>query len=285
MMSKKPQLSDVPGVGAKMEEKLREAGVKTVSKLSKSAPDKLAAKVAGLSEEGAAKMIKAALKLVPPPAPKKKEPKKPKKKAPKKAEVKPKKTVKKAPPKKEKPEKKEPKKPKKKAPKKAEAKPKKAVKKKEKALTRDTHVDTRLWRIAQAKKKRQPSFRHEQAHRWIRVSDSWRKVRGIDSATREKKKGRPAMVSAGYRKPRAVRGIHPSRYVEILVHRPEDLDGLDPELHAIRIGGTVGLRKRQVIMQVADSMFLRVLNPGVPESVEEDELFADLEGIDDLEVD
>ncbi|MHA1959718.1 MAG: 50S ribosomal protein L32e [Candidatus Thorarchaeota archaeon] len=275
-MSKKPQLSDVPGIGAKMEEKLREAGVKTVGKLSKSKPDKLAAKVAGLSESGAAKLIKAALTLVPPPAPEKKEPKK---KAPKKAEAKPKETVKKkkAPPKKEKPEKKAPKK---------KVEPKKTVKKKkEETLTRDTHVDPRIWRIAQAKKRRQPSFRHEQAHRWTRVSDSWRKVRGIDSATREKKKGRATMVSAGYRKPRAVRGIHPSRYVEILVHRPEDLEGLDPELHAIRIGGTVGLRKRQAIMQVADSMFLRVLNPGVPESIEEDELFADLEGIDDLEVD
>ncbi|UCE11304.1 MAG: 50S ribosomal protein L32e [Candidatus Thorarchaeota archaeon] len=270
-MSKKPQLSDVPGIGAKMEEKLRDAGVKTVSALSKAKAEKLAAKVDGLSESGATKIIAAASELVSPPAPAKEKPKK--KPTPKKAEAKPK-TKPKEPAKKKAPPKK-----------KEKVEPKKAVKKKDEPLTRDTHVDTRLWSVAQAKRRKQPKFRHEQAHRWIRVSNSWRKVRGIDSATREKKKGRPAMVSTGYRKPRAVRGIHPSRYVEILVHRPEDLEGLDPELHAIRIGGKVGLRKRQAIMQVADSMFLRVLNPGVPETIEEEELFADLEGIEDLEAD
>jgi len=87
-MSKKPTLTDVPGLGPKMEKKLREAGVKTVAKLSKSAPEKLAGKVDGLSEAGAAKLIDAAQKMVSPPAEKPK-------KAPKKPEAKPKKAAKK----------------------------------------------------------------------------------------------------------------------------------------------------------------------------------------------
>jgi len=288
-MSKKPKLSDVAGVGPKMEEKLREAGFKSPLKLSRADPAKLASKVDGLSEGGAAKMIDAAKELLPdetkapdtktkPKTAKKAEPKAetttPKKKAEPKA--KPKKAeVKKAAPKK------------KAKPKKEAAKPKKAVKKEEKPefVTRETLHDKRLLRIAAAKKKRKPRFRHEQAHRWIRVSDSWRKLRGIDNHAREKKKGRIVMVSAGYRSPKAVRGLHPSGYVEIRVERPADLDNLDPDIHAIMIGSSVGQRKRQVIITKAETLMLRVLNPGVPEGLEEEELFSELDGLDDLEVD
>ncbi|MFW9799013.1 MAG: 50S ribosomal protein L32e [Candidatus Thorarchaeota archaeon] len=264
-MSKKAPITDVPGLGPKMAEKLAEAGVKTVAKLSKSKPDKLAAKVDGLSESGAAKFIAAAQELVSAPKVKKPKAKKPKKKV---EEEKPK-TKKKV--------------------KKPKARPKKAPKKKRKkkpepkpVLVRDTLIDQRLLRLAKEKRRRQPKFRHEQAHRWVRVSDSWRKVRGIDNATREKRKGRIAMVSAGYRKPKSVRGLHPSRFIEIYVERPSQVEGLDPEIHAIRIGATVGLRKRQEIIRKADTLLVRVLNPGAPETIGEEDLFTNLE---DLEVD
>ncbi|MFX0106856.1 MAG: 50S ribosomal protein L32e [Candidatus Hodarchaeota archaeon] len=274
MMSEKPELTDIPGLGPKMAEKLIEANIKTVAKLSKSAPDKLAAKISGLSEASAAKLIDAAKELVSSaPAEKPKPKAKPKKKA-EEAPVKPKKK-----PKVE--EKPKPKKAKPKTEKKPKAKPKKKKEVKQ-VQARDQLHDARMLRIAREKRRRQPKFRHEQAHRWKRVSDSWRKVRGIDSATREKRKGRVAMVSSGYRKPRSVRGVHPSRYIEVHVNRPADLEGLDGEIHAIRIGSTVGLKKRQDILKKADSMLLRVLNPGAPEVLEEEELFTDL---GDLEVD
>jgi nucleotidyltransferase/DNA polymerase involved in DNA repair len=52
-MSKKPQLSDISGIGEKLEEKLREAGIKTVLNLSRADAAKLADKVDGLGEKGA----------------------------------------------------------------------------------------------------------------------------------------------------------------------------------------------------------------------------------------
>ena len=55
---------------------------------------------------------------------------------------------------------------------------------------------------------------------------------------------------------------------------------LDPEVHAIRIAGTVGARKRQEILAAADAKLLRVLNPGRGEEIDEEDLFTDL----DLEV-
>ena len=253
-MSKKPKLIDVDGVGPKLEEKLIAAGFKTVAKVSKSDPAKLATKVDGLSESRAADIISSAKKFVP--------------EAPK---------AKKAEPKKEKPKKKaEPKAKIKKTPAK-----KKAKKKESTVHARDKLVDQRLLRILKEMKRKQPRFRHEQAHRWTRVSDTWKKIRGIDNATREKRKGRIAMVSPGYRKPKAVRGMHPSRFIEVLVYRPADFEELNPEIHAIRIGATVGMRKRQAILKKADAMSLRVLNPGAPEGVSEEDLFSEL----DVEVD
>lgn len=283
-MSKKPELADIPGIGGKLEEKLQEAGIKTVLKLSRAKPEKLAEKVDGLSEARAETFIAEAKKLL-----EVKEEKKPAKKKETKAE-KPKaekKPAKKKEVKAEKPKAKakDEAKPKKKTTKKAKPKAEKPKTKPKKAKVevpaRVKAVDQRILRISQQKKKRMPKFRHEQAHRWIRISDSWRKVRGIDSATREKQKGRIAMVSSGYRTPKAVRNLHPSLYKEVHVHRPEDLEGLDPEIHAVRIAAAVGARKRQAILDVADEKELYVLNPGTKEEIDEEDLFMDL----DLEVD
>ncbi|MHA2151984.1 MAG: 50S ribosomal protein L32e [Candidatus Thorarchaeota archaeon] len=255
-MSKKPELKDLPGVGPKLEEKLRAAGIKTVLNVSRASADKLAGKVEGLSESGALKLIEAAQGLIPEAAPEKK----PAKKPAKKAEAKPKK---KAAPKKEKT--------KKAAPKKKKKKPKVEV------PLRVQNTDQRILRIAKRKKKHKPKFRHEQAHRWIRVSDSWRRLRGIDSATREKRKGRIQMVESGYRSPKATRNLHPSLFVEVRVHRPSEVEELNPDVHAIRIAATVGARKRQEIIAAADAKEMRVLNPGRVDEIDEEDLFTDLD--------
>jgi large subunit ribosomal protein L32e len=267
-MSKKPKLSDVPGIGPVMVKKLEEAGIKTVLSLSKMDPKKLANKVDGIGESNAENYISEAKKLIPKdkPEPKKKAPEKPEKKKEKPKAEKPK-------------EKKAEVKPKTKKVKAKKAAPKK--KPKAEVPLRVQRTDQRLLRIAQLKKKQMPKFQREQAHRWTRVSDSWRKVRGIDSATREKQKGRIAMVSSGYRTPKVVRDLHPSLYIEVRVHTASELDDLDPDVHAVRIASTVGFRKRQEILAAADSKLLRVLNPGRGEEVAEEDLFTDL----DLEVD
>lgn len=292
-MSKKPELSDMPGLGPKLEEKLRDAGIRTVLNLSRAKADKLAAKVDGLSESRAADLIVLAQEML-------QETSTPKKEAPKKkteAEVeKPKvaKTAKKAEsmpekPKVEKPVKAEPEtetvkkveakakkpvkttKPKKVAPK------KKAPKKKPEVPVRFKNVDQRLLKIAQNKKRMKPKFHADQAHRWQRVKNRWRKLRGIDSYARQKKKGRIAMVSPGYRTPKPVRHLHPSLYIEVPVYRPADLEGLDANIHAVRIAATVGAKKRQEILTVAEVKTLHVLNPRIVEEVAEEELFTDLE--------
>ncbi|TFH08420.1 MAG: 50S ribosomal protein L32e [Candidatus Thorarchaeota archaeon] len=289
-MSKKPEISDLPGLGPKLEEKLREAGIKTVLNLSRAKADKLAAKVDGLSESRAEILIASAQEaLSSTPAPEKEDkPKKTEAKSEKPAVEKPKAKAE-AKPKtaKETVETTEPKtkpKPKKAAKEtvettepKTKPKPKKAAKKKVEAPARFLNIDQRLVRITNATKKRKPRFRADQAHRWIRISDRWRKVRGIDSYTRQKKKGRIAMVESGYRTPKAIRYLHPSLFKEVLVFRPADLEGLDADIYAVRISAGVGGRKRQLILAEADAKLLKVLNPGTTEEIGEEDLFTDLD--------
>ncbi len=92
------------------------------------------------------------------------------------------------------------------------------------------------------------------------VKDSWRKPKGGDSKMRKEKKGKPSIVKVGYRKPKSERGIHPSGYREVLVHNPQEAEEVNPETHAIRIGSTVGGRKREKILKVAEEQGIKVLN-------------------------
>ena len=58
----------------------------------------------------------------------------------------------------------------------------------------------------------------------------------------------------------AARGLHPSGFQEVMVHTLNDLDGIDPETQAARIGRTVGGRRRELLHERADELGVRVLN-------------------------
>ncbi len=112
------------------------------------------------------------------------------------------------------------------------------------------------------RKKRAPKFRRQEWFRFAKLGEKWRKPRGKDSKMRLGIRGKSAVVSVGYRSPRSVRGIHPSGLVEILVHSPRDLEGLDAGKQAIRIASGVGGRKREQILARAKELGIKVLNPG-----------------------
>lgn len=115
--------------------------------------------------------------------------------------------------------------------------------------------------IRTAQMKKQPKFRRQEWYRYYRLARTgWRKPKGMQSKQRLNMKYRTPMVRVGYGKIAAVRGLHPSGFEDILVNQPSDLDGLDPERQAIRIGAGVGNRKRAHIHDRADDLGLRVLN-------------------------
>lgn len=106
-----------------------------------------------------------------------------------------------------------------------------------------------------------PQFNRQDYHKKKRTPTSWRKPRGTLSKQRRGIKGKGPKVEAGYRTPKAVRGKHPSGFEEVRVENVDDLDGIDGDTEAARIGATVGARKRERIEEVAEEEGIRVLNP------------------------
>jgi large subunit ribosomal protein L32e len=105
-------------------------------------------------------------------------------------------------------------------------------------------------------------FKRQDSHKKKSVPESWRKPKGQHSRSRLKKKHGAAVPKAGYRKPEEERGKHPSGYDEVLVHNTDDLEQIDEEEEAARIGSTVGGKKREKIIEKADEEDIKVLNRG-----------------------
>jgi large subunit ribosomal protein L32e len=115
--------------------------------------------------------------------------------------------------------------------------------------------------LTQRKRVGKPQFNRQDYHKKKRTPSSWREPRGGLSKQRRGHKGKGPTVEAGYRTPEAVRGLHPSGFEEVHVHNVDDLDDVDGDIQAVKIGSTVGDRKRERIEEEAEDADIRVLNP------------------------
>jgi large subunit ribosomal protein L32e len=118
-----------------------------------------------------------------------------------------------------------------------------------------------LLKLRAAVAERRPRFVRPESWRFVRLPPMWRKPKGLDNKVRKSKKGWPRRVKVGYRGPVVARELHPSGYHEILVHNVEELARAVPGRDVVRIGGTVGARKRGLIMNRSNELGLRVVNP------------------------
>jgi len=120
----------------------------------------------------------------------------------------------------------------------------------------------RLLRLRAKLKRKKPKFLRQEWWRYKKFKNDpkWRRPKGIDSKMRLKKKGKPRSPSIGWSSPKAVRGLHPSGYEEVLVHNVKELEKIDPTRQAARIAGTVGARKRELIIARARELGIKVLN-------------------------
>ena len=117
--------------------------------------------------------------------------------------------------------------------------------------------------IRRAKNAKRPAFRRHEWWRYKKLGGKhapWRVPSGIHSKVRRHFKYRSPVVSIGYGGPAVVRGLHPSGFEEVLVHNVADLDAINKETQAARIGGTVGGRKAKAIEAEADKRGIRILN-------------------------
>ena len=65
-----------------------------------------------------------------------------------------------------------------------------------------------------------------------------------------------------------------------MVWNTKDLEKVDPDIHVARIGGTVGGRKKETMLEKAKELKIRILNPGVTEPEDD---FEDLDDEDEEE--
>jgi len=107
---------------------------------------------------------------------------------------------------------------------------------------------------------RRPAFKRQEWFRYSKLGEKWRKPKGIHSKMKRQLKRRPPMVDIGFRGPVSVRGLHPSGFEEVLVYNVDGLENIDPKVQAVRIGGTVGTKKRIAIEDRAAELGIRVLN-------------------------
>ena len=109
-------------------------------------------------------------------------------------------------------------------------------------------------------KKRTPNFLREEWFRYKRIPNNWRKPDGITSKMRINLKYRPSLVRVGFRGPKESRGLHPSGFQEVMIYNVTDLEAINPKKQAVRIGSTVGTKKRIEIAKKAEELKIRVLN-------------------------
>lgn len=130
---------------------------------------------------------------------------------------------------------------------------------KQKPVLDDSTKEALALRAAQ--KKKTPSFRRTEWFRYKRLARSgWRAPHGMDNKQRRNYKYRGSLVRIGHGKVAAARFLHPSGFEEVMVHNLPDLEVIDPETQAARVGSTVGGRKREHIYSRADELGIRVLN-------------------------
>lgn len=113
------------------------------------------------------------------------------------------------------------------------------------------------------KKPAKPKFKRQEFFRYKKLGEKYRKPKGKTSKRRRYEGRKPAMAAIGYRSPRTMRGLHPSGYQDVLVRNMADLEKLDPSTEAARISSTIGKRKKELMLEKAKELGVKILNKGL----------------------
>ncbi len=121
-------------------------------------------------------------------------------------------------------------------------------------------------RLIRARNAQRGSFKRQGLSRKLRLEDTWRRPRGIQSKQRKDYRAKGRHPQSGFGSPKAVRYFHPSGFEEVMVCNVADLEGINAETQAVRISAKVGGNKRAAIQAKAESLKIKVLNVRVPKA-------------------
>ncbi|HLC55115.1 MAG TPA: eL32 family ribosomal protein [Candidatus Nanoarchaeia archaeon] len=122
---------------------------------------------------------------------------------------------------------------------------------------------SRLLEVRNKLKRRMPRFIRQDAHKRKRLSQSWRRPKGIHSKMREQIKGRRRSPNIGWGSPRAVSGLTREGFRPLYVQNKSQLA---QAVKQIVIARTVGMKKRAALVRKAMEMNLTILNIKDPQA-------------------
>jgi large subunit ribosomal protein L32e len=117
----------------------------------------------------------------------------------------------------------------------------------------------KLLEVRKTIKDRKPEFKQQNFGRKKKISDRWRRPKGIQSKMRHKFKGYSIMVSKGWRSPVEVRGLDRKGYDTVVVFNVSDVEKLEKG-KAIIISANVGNKKRLAIVEKAEALKIPIVN-------------------------
>ena len=122
-------------------------------------------------------------------------------------------------------------------------------------------------------KKRRAPFKRHFSNRFMRVGESWRKPKGIDSKVRRRFRGALKMPKIGYGSDKKTRHMLPNGFYKFIVRNSSELDLLlmHNRTYAAQIAHNVGVIKRKQIIERARQLDIKVLNPQTRLREEQDE--------------
>ncbi|MEM3126906.1 MAG: 50S ribosomal protein L32e [Candidatus Woesearchaeota archaeon] len=119
---------------------------------------------------------------------------------------------------------------------------------------------TRLLEVKKELKRRTPNFLRQDAHKRKKISQKWRKPKGMHSKMRRRLKGYRRSVEVGFKSPIFVKGLDKEGLLPVRIFSVKDLEKLDTKKNSIIIGRSVGNKKRISIVEEAKRKGIKILN-------------------------
>ena len=117
-----------------------------------------------------------------------------------------------------------------------------------------------LLAIRKTLKGKKPTFTRHDAHKKKRVGTGWRRPKGRQNKMRLHRKGYAKIRSTGYSSPVAVRGLSKQGLTQNVVANLKDFQSLDAKKDGVIISGTVGGKKKLVLIDFAEKNNFTILN-------------------------
>jgi len=107
-------------------------------------------------------------------------------------------------------------------------------------------------------------FKRHQSDRFMRVPESWRRPKGIDSVVRRKFKGKTLMPNVGYGTDKKTKHMLPSGFLKFVVSCAADLEVLmmHNRKYAAEIAHNLSSRKRIELVERAAQLDIKLTNIG-----------------------